>query len=96
MPYEDSDIIAALLALLSVVAHPDDSLPPHVRMTLAELLRDDLNDSSVSADQIRGPAFGTAGDWLAKVKIEDLSQGEGRGTLKGAAASAPWQAGVRG
>ena len=33
-PCQDSDVTAALLALLSVVAHPDDSLSSgHVRMT---------------------------------------------------------------
>ena len=90
-PCQDSDVIAALLALLSVVAHPDDSLSSgHVRMTpLEELLRDDVNEFRRSAlTKIREAGFqGLLAYWLAKVKIGDKSFARERAEelLKGAA-----------
>jgi ATP-dependent helicase/nuclease subunit A len=90
-PCQDSDLAAALLALLSVVAHPDDSLSfGHVRMTpLAKLLEDDVHEFRRSAlTTIREAGFhGVLADWLARVNIEDkpFSRGRAEELLKAAA-----------
>ena len=90
-PCHDSDLAAALLALLSVVAHPDDSLSSgHVRMTpLARLLEDDVHEFRRSAlTTIREAGFhGLLADWLARVNIEDkpFSRGRAEELLKAAA-----------
>ena len=100
-PCQDSDVIAALLALLSVVAHPDDSLSSgHVRMTpLEELLQGDVHEFRRSAlTKIREAGFqGLLADWLTRVNIEDKSFARGRADelLKGAASfDATWRGGA--
>jgi ATP-dependent helicase/nuclease subunit A len=81
-PCQDSDVAAALLALLSVVAHPVDSLSfGHVGMTpLAEFLGDDVHEFRRSAlTKIREAGFhGLLADWLAKLNIEDKPFATGR------------------
>ena len=81
-PCQDSDVAAALLALLSVVAHPGDSLSfGHVMMTpLAKFLEDDGHEFRSSAlTKIREAGFhGLLADWLAKVNIEENSFARGR------------------
>jgi ATP-dependent helicase/nuclease subunit A len=90
-PCQDSDLAAALLALLSVVAHPDDSRSSgHVRMTpLAKFLEDDVHEFRRSAlTKIREAGFhGVLEDWLARLNIEDkpFSRGRAEELLKGAA-----------
>ena len=81
-PCQDSDVTAALLALLNVVAHPEDSLSSgHVRMTpLGKLLEGDVQEFRRSAlTMIREAGFqGLLADWLAKIQIEDKSFASGR------------------
>ena len=81
-PCKDSDLPAALLALLSFVAHPDDSLSfGHAQMTpLAKLLEGDAEAFRHAAlAKIREDGFyGVLADWLSKVNIEDRPFAKGR------------------
>jgi ATP-dependent helicase/nuclease subunit A len=81
-PCQDSDLVAALLALLRVVAHPNDSLSfGHVSMTpLASLFKDDLHKFRFAAlAKIREAGFcGILADWLGKLGIKERSFAEGR------------------
>ena len=101
-PCKDSDLPAALLALLSFVAHPDDSLSfGHAQMTpLAKLLEGDAEAFRHAAlAKIREDGFyGVLADWLSKVNIEDRPFAKGRAEelLKGAADfDATWQGRAR-
>jgi ATP-dependent helicase/nuclease subunit A len=90
-PCQDSDLTAALLALLNVVAHPDDSLSAgHVTMTpLADLLKDNVHEfRAATLARIRAAGFhGALADWLEKLDIEDkpFARGRAEELLKGAA-----------
>ena len=71
---QDSDLTSALLALLSFVAHPDDSLSSgHVSLTpLATLLGQDAHEFRRAAlAKIREAGFhGVLTDWLEKLDID--------------------------
>jgi ATP-dependent helicase/nuclease subunit A len=90
-PCQDSDLTAALLALLNVVAHPDDSLSSgHVGMTpLAKLLNDNVHEFRATAlAKIREAGFhGVLADWLRKLDVADkpFARGRAEELLKGAA-----------
>jgi ATP-dependent helicase/nuclease subunit A len=90
-PWQDSDLIATLLALLSLVAHPDDSLSSgHVSMTpLTKLLNDNVHEFRAAAlAKIREAGFhGVLADWLGKLDLEDrpFARGRAEELLKGAA-----------
>ena len=97
-PCQDSDLTSALLALLSVVAHPDDSLSyGHSRMTpLAKVFGDDVHEFRRAAlAKIREAGFhGVLADWLSRVEIGDrpFAKGRAEDLLKGAADfDATWQ-----
>ena len=91
-PAQDSDLVTALLALLKVVAHPNDLLSfGHVSMTpLASLVEGDLAKFRAAAfAKIRESGFqGVLADWLRNVCIEERPFAKGRAEelLKGAAA----------
>ncbi len=91
-PAQDSDLVTALLALLKVVAHPNDLLSfGHVSMTpLTSLIEGDLAKFRAAAfAKIRESGFqGVLADWLRKVSIENhpFAQGRAEELLKGAAA----------
>ncbi len=73
-PCQDNDFATAMLALLNVVAHPDDSLSlGHVRMTpLRAFLEEGVTKFRVSAlKRIRETGFGGAlSHWVAKAGLE--------------------------